>query len=193
MVYNISWDESQPDGSENANTIDTEIQELKESIRERMNDILSNAWETDGDDPKTLNLNPARASLSLTAAETISNASATGVNWDTEDVDQGGLVDLGTQATRITIVEAGFYHLFAFINWDSGSTGIRELRFDKNGIGNVLSQQEVPAQSFGTGQVISWLGPLSAADFIEVIVFQTQGSDLDILTSGTIFSCVKLA
>jgi hypothetical protein len=54
MVYNIAWDETQPDGSEAASTLDTEFQEFKESIRERMNNILDSttAWETDGDDPK---------------------------------------------------------------------------------------------------------------------------------------------
>jgi len=193
MAYTVSWDEASPDGSENANTIDTEIQNLKISIRERMNQILSNAWETDGNDPKTLVAsNPERASVSKTAAQTISNGSATGVTWATEDVDVGDLVDLGSNNTRITIATTGFYLITTSINWDTGSTGIREVRFDKNGIGNPIAQQEVPAQSFGTGQVLSWMGPLTAADFIEVIVYQTQGAGLDILSNFSNFSCIAL-
>ena len=57
MAYNQAWDEAAPDGATTkANTIDTVIQELKKSIRERMADLLhaDTSWETDADEPKKI-------------------------------------------------------------------------------------------------------------------------------------------
>ena len=53
MAYAVAWNEATPVGaSVDADTLDTEVQNLKKSVRERMNDLLdsSTAWETDGDD-----------------------------------------------------------------------------------------------------------------------------------------------
>ena len=57
MAYNQAWDEAAPDGATTkANTIDTVIQDLKKSIRERMADLLhaDTSWETDADEPKKI-------------------------------------------------------------------------------------------------------------------------------------------
>ena len=57
MAYNQAWDENAPDGATTkANTIDTVIQDLKKSIRERMADLLHDdtSWETDADEPKKI-------------------------------------------------------------------------------------------------------------------------------------------
>jgi hypothetical protein len=54
MAYTIAWNESAPLGSVAANTIETEFQNLKISIRERMNQILANDWDDDLDDPKVV-------------------------------------------------------------------------------------------------------------------------------------------
>ena len=55
MAYSIAWNEAAPVGaSVSASTLDTELQNLKKSVRERMNDILGNVWETDADNPKAI-------------------------------------------------------------------------------------------------------------------------------------------
>lgn len=55
MAYAVAWNEAAPVGSStSADTLDTELQNLKKSIRERMNDILGNVWETDANDPKAI-------------------------------------------------------------------------------------------------------------------------------------------
>ena len=55
MAYTVAWNEAAPIGaSVTAATLDTELQNLKKSVRERMNQLTSTAWETDGDDPKKL-------------------------------------------------------------------------------------------------------------------------------------------
>lgn len=54
MPYQIPWEESEPVGAITpAETIDTELQELKISVRERMDDLIgAGNWEDDNVDPK---------------------------------------------------------------------------------------------------------------------------------------------
>jgi hypothetical protein len=209
MVYNIAWDETQPDGSEAANTLDTELQELKESIRERMNNILDSttAWETDGDDPKLLDgaAFPAgdityaaraseRAYLSLTSGEVITTGVNTPIPWDTEDVDVGGLVDLGTQATRITIVNTGFYLVIGNVGWDAQVTGYRSVQIYVNGGASVPSTSLVPTVPIAADQNVVWMGVLTAADYLTLQVLHNQGGDATVQSgSQTSFACVRLA
>ena len=56
MAYSETWDNSAPDGSVVlANTLDTEIQDLKKAITERMNDLVgAGNWENDAVDPKLI-------------------------------------------------------------------------------------------------------------------------------------------
>ena len=206
MAYSKSWDETQPDGSEAANTIDSEIQDHKIAVRERMNDILSNAWETDASDPKLLDGSAfaaggvtyaARAServvLHLSANETITTATSTEIPWDTETVDEGGLADVGgANPTRITIVNTGFYLVVAGLGWDAGTTGVRTMNILYNGSTQIAGQYLSPASLLD--QNISWLGALTAANYLELQVLHSEGSDLDVLAaSRTYFSCVRLA
>jgi hypothetical protein len=53
MAYSKPWDETQPLGSAAADTIDTIIQDLKTSVRERLEDLIGD-WGTDATDPKTM-------------------------------------------------------------------------------------------------------------------------------------------
>lgn len=55
MVYSRAWDEAAPAGSVDANTIDTEIQNVKEDVRERMNNIVRD-WDDDSVDPKPIKI-----------------------------------------------------------------------------------------------------------------------------------------
>lgn len=56
MAYTQVWDNTTPDGAiVQAATLDTEIQDLKKAITERMNDLVgATNWETDAVDPKQI-------------------------------------------------------------------------------------------------------------------------------------------
>ena len=51
MAYSQAWNESLPAGSEAASTLDTIIQQLKEDLRERLEDAFPD-WTDDATDPK---------------------------------------------------------------------------------------------------------------------------------------------
>jgi hypothetical protein len=195
MVYNIAWDEAQPDGSEAANTLDTEIQELKESIRERIEDIIPD-WANDAVDPKVLSTTAVeRAYLSLNAGEVITTGVNTAIPWDVEDVDVGNLVDLGAQPTRITIVNTGFYLVTGNVGWDTQTTGYRIVQLYVNGGASVPATSMVPTVPVTTDQCISWMGVLTAADYITLQVLHNQGGDATVQSGSrqTSFACVRLA
>lgn len=56
MAYINEWDEAKPDGSEQANTIDTIIQDVKKAVRERMAELMhsSTDWDDDAEQPKRI-------------------------------------------------------------------------------------------------------------------------------------------
>ena len=56
MAYTNEWDEAKPDGTEQANTLDNIIQNLKKAVRERMNELLhaDSQWEEDSEQPKKI-------------------------------------------------------------------------------------------------------------------------------------------
>lgn len=112
MAYNIPWDESAPDGSITAAAdIDVIIQQLKESIRERLEDVIPD-WANDGVDPKTIPL----ASIIGVDSYIVFNADSYAslpATWDTFNLTE--LSQNGSGFTlaldTIEVAEAGTYML----------------------------------------------------------------------------------
>jgi hypothetical protein len=137
MVYSVAWDEASPPGaSTNANTIDTEFQELKESIRERMNDILdpTTPWEDDLADPKLIDQSSTVDIASLTgtprvalvykdSSQTIVNNVALIVVFDSEHFDTANFHDNAVDNTRLTVSEDGWYRIYMSLLINSSGDG----------------------------------------------------------------------
>jgi hypothetical protein len=133
-------------------------------------------------------------SLTRTSAQTISNASATDILWDSENFDTDGFHSTSTNTDRIVIPTGldGYYWVFALVQYDGDSTGSRETKLKLNGtaISFYASEGEAVGHSHPIGKVVS----LSAADYLELEVYQTSGGNLDILQQyGTpLFGAVRL-
>ena len=201
MAYSISWDESSPAGaSTQAATIDTELQQLKQSIRERMNDILdsSTAWETDADNPKLLDgaaiikETPLVARVYPDGDLTISSGVTLVIAFNAESFDTGSYHDNSTNNSRLTIsasAPAGYFRISGNLMIRSGATGgVFNLSILKNG--SNLLKYTVPIASGAEGS-FSWnvidLGALT--DYYEVNVIQASGVDYT-LVGGTAFSTI---
>ena len=195
MAYTDSWNESLPDGSEDSGTLDTIIQGLKRSIRERLEDFFPD-WDDDGVDPKVPLVD--RASVSLSADETITTGLITAIPWDTEDVDTNELVDIAGSPTRITMTRAGFYIVTANIRWETDLTQERTIVIRKNGATFLATdiRSATVVNNFGrdTQNNISYLGHFAAADYVEIWVHQDTGGDLDVVDgSETYFAVCRLS
>ena len=129
MVYSVAWNEASPAGaSTNANTLDTELQNLKISIRERMDNILhaSGDWGTDGEEPKLLDVlalagTPEVAVVWHNANQTVVSGTPLDLAWNQELLDTGGFHDNSTNPERFTIVEAGYYRITTSLRVTAGA------------------------------------------------------------------------
>jgi len=79
MAYTNPWSDTDPPGSQNANTIDDELRQLRLDIHERMNDIVDD-WE---DDPVVLAAGGAGGSLGECLF--YSDAQSAGLKFNAED------------------------------------------------------------------------------------------------------------
>ena len=184
MPYSISWDESSPIGASTAaSTIDTELQQLKESVRERMNDLLdsSTAWETDADNPKLLDVTalvgtPKAAHAGTNTGLSIPDGVITALAYAQEVFDTGTFHDNSTNNTRMTIAIAGYYRLSANVGLVSGSAaGAASVTIRKNGSSSLVTNIAV----FGTVEnqtiAISVIVLAAATDYYEITVLQNTG------------------
>ena len=188
MAYSISWDESSPAGaSTQAATIDTEIQQLKQSVRERMNDILdsSTAWETDADNPKLLDGAaivkevPSCARVYPSGSTSLTNGVTILIPWDTENFDTDSYHDNSTNNSRLTIPSDGYYRLGASFRINSGGTaGITfVIRLLKNNAQLFLSERRIDSAGFDQSFSIDMLDLASTNDYYEIDIRQASGGN----------------
>ncbi|MCA9835563.1 MAG: hypothetical protein KC422_01550 [Trueperaceae bacterium] len=133
-------------------------------------------------------------SAGLVSNQAIPNNSVRKVNWNAESFDIGGFHDNATNNTRLTVPEAGIYQINALIAWETNGTGDRLLTVLKNGTLTQLSDTKTPVTGSSTSQSLSGMLELSAGDFLEVSVFQSSGTELDLFSTIPMqFSMVKVS
>ena len=188
MAYTKTWDESQPDGSENANTIDTEIQDVKFSMRERLEDLFPR-WSDDSEDPKTFD----RARVKLSGNQSITTATFTALSWGTEDYDTNATgFWTGGAPTRLTIPAAGHYIIHGHVEFAFHATGERMITTYVNGSIVSTVSRDAGSASY-TGLEITYINTFAANDYIEHFVYQSSGGNLLALANVSYATAIKLA
>lgn len=119
------------------------------------------------------------------SSQSIATATDTAVQFGSEDLDDGGLIDLATHNTRFTIPTggAGWYVIVASIRWPTTATVIsRRTSIGKNGgtpyVG-ARSYVSGPASGTSSGSVAT-IDYLNDADYIELIARQTSGGAISL-------------
>ncbi len=147
---------------------------------------FDNVWDSD--------VQP-RVVLDDASDQSISTSSNTAINWDTEIEDVGGLHDNVTNNERITIVEAGFYEVTLSLEFASNATGFRQIGIRQDGA-TFLAISAAPAvNGSGSKLTTSVKRTFAAVEYVEAMVFQTSGGNLNVTTTAdnSTFSAVKLA
>lgn len=210
MAYTVAWNASSPDGATtNASTIDTEFHDLKNSITERMNNVLLNAWQTDANDPKTLdpaamatypisqlNGTPQVAVVYASGDITVTSGVGLVLLWDAETLDTGGFHSTSTNTGRLTVTTAGYYRLVTSIVVTAGSGGSFAavdvtIRFQKNGSSNIRQVYVPVIASDLTTLFMSEVVLAAADDYYEVTISQSSGVNL-IVESGSSISAFSI-
>ncbi|MGM7724371.1 heparin lyase I family protein [Metabacillus sp. Hm71] len=130
-----------------------------------------------------------------TSVQSIPDQTAGGtteVLWNAEDIDSDGMhVNTTTDSARMTIKKAGIYRLEASINWAGVNAGIREVLIYKNGAALERTTMTVNQSSNVTAQV-SATDVANVGDYYTIRVRQTSGGNLDIQTSISKFSALRI-
>lgn len=114
--------------------------------------------------------------------QTIPNATFTAVTFDAEDFDASSMHN-NASPSRIVCVVAGVHVVTSHVGWASagaGSTGTRSAHLQKNGGGARLASSEFAADAMSVAHSLSAVVELAVNDYIETIVFQSQGANQDV-------------
>lgn len=118
------------------------------------------------------------------AAQTITTATLTPIQFDTEDADLGDMVDLGANNTRITAPVAGLYQFSAYLEFsNASSSGTRGLYVKLNGTTYPVTQRSDGTQGLIFGQTAALHLVLAATDYVELVAYHTRGSNLDVVAA----------
>lgn len=123
-----------------------------------------------------------RVKLSLSANQSIPNATLTAVTWPNETYDTDAYHDTVTNPARITIPagQAGVYTLSANVGFLTSGTGRRSVRIRKNGGAN-LARVDLGAVTSGPTALTATVDDVAVAgDYYEVMVYQDCGAALDL-------------
>jgi hypothetical protein len=105
------------------------------------------------------------------------------VSYNTETFDTAGLHS-SDNPSRLTAPVAGTYQVTGQIEWDSVANGYRFLIIRRNGTTRSgVSLIPVSTANFVYQQVTS-LVKMNAGDYVELVIRQTSGGNLDVIGGG---------
>jgi hypothetical protein len=120
--------------------------------------------------------------------QTISNATATAITFDSELFDTDSLHSTSTNTSRLTVPtgKGGKYLVCGTVAFAANTTGNRGIYIYKNGsiINYATIIQTVTVASNGTFAPFSIVTQLSAADYIEIFVYQSSGGNLAVTSTS---------
>jgi hypothetical protein len=136
------------------------------------------------------------------ANQAITTSTLTALAFNSERFDQvanaaSTMHDTVTNNTRLTCRYAGVYDIKGCVVWAGNATGIREVDIRLNGATQLQQEKQINAGAGETvAQSISRHYPLAVNDYVELMVWQTSGGNLNVNVVGNYspeFSMVRVA
>lgn len=118
-------------------------------------------------------------------AQTIPNATNTALDWGTETYDTDAFHSTVTNISRFTVPagKGGYYLILCQVDFQSNSTGVREVIIRKNGA-TTLQVSSATANGV-TARYCNGIFNLVATDYIEIQVYQSSGGNLNTSPGNT--------
>jgi hypothetical protein len=135
-------------------------------------------------------LNPPRAQVFNSAAQSVNNATFTGMTFDSEQYDSDTIHNPGSFPTRFTPQTPGLYAVSGQISWSSNVTGVRLSVLYLNGV--AVAQNDIPTGSGNLDvQVAKEIYCNGSTDYLELVGWQNSGAALNVVAglANTWFSC----
>lgn len=129
----------------------------------------------------------------ITADQSISNVTWTGITFNLEHYDTDGFHDNTTNPSRMTIPSGlGGKYLIIFVGtFATNSTGQRRCRFYVNGVAETTTMKYVALTGSSTSVFAIAYVELTATQYIEAFVWQDSGGSINMFT-GSQFTIIKL-
>ena len=141
-------------------------------------------------------LDPPGCQCWRSTAQSIPNNTVTAVSLDQEDFDNDGMHNPASNPTRITCVTPGRYQVSGAVPYDVGTTGNREARIMKNGVGSSINGGRYLIAAPGGAALLAVVPTLEVAllagDFLELIAFQTNGTALNTTAINGVFPIIRV-
>jgi hypothetical protein len=120
----------------------------------------------------------------LSGAQSISNNTATALNYGSESFDTDAFHDTSTNTSRFTIPsgKGGKYSFDAQVQFNQvvgAEAGLRSAAFFKNGAQVTAGVLMNTSTDESTAFTLSYVADLVATDYVELFVFQTQGGSVN--------------
>lgn len=118
--------------------------------------------------------------------QSIANSTNTILTWNTESFDVDGYHSTSSNTSRFTVPtgKTGYFLFTANIGWGSSASGIRQVFFLKNGTAIATIESTTSSSGF-VEQSPSITVSLSAADYLEIRVWQNSGGNLDVRNASS--------
>ena len=131
------------------------------------------------------------ASVHRTANQSLSNNVYTTINFTAENFDTDGFHDNSTNNTRLTIPsgKGGYYHITSQIAVVGNTAQELTMRVLKNNAN--LRYNVNTGQTYDSSYALDFITDLSAADYIELSVYQNSGTDKNYV-GGAIYGWFEL-
>ena len=117
--------------------------------------------------------------------QSINNATATAITWDTETIDTDGYHSTSSNTSRITIPsgKAGKYYVYTFFDWGATTSGYCRNMIYKNNVSQKQFTRDGNTPEGGT-TLISCVLDLAVGDYVEAFGYQNSGSAKTAYVSG---------
>lgn len=129
-----------------------------------------------------------RAGAYHATTQSLTNNTETAVLFNTEDYDVGAMHDTASNTSRFTVPTGGdgLYLLTGTVDFIASATGIRYLRWRKNGATAISGTMSQPGNaSYNTQLVHTVVAALVAGDYVELVAYQDSGGALNIGDAAT--------
>lgn len=119
-----------------------------------------------------------------TSNQTIASGTATAIQWQTEEYDEGDYYDAGSN-TRFTVPQTGYYHLVGQVGWEQNNEGDREVYFRLNG-GSTIKAQTIdePISNNNHHMLVASDVQLDANDYVELVVINGRPGNTNVRAGG---------
>jgi hypothetical protein len=129
-------------------------------------------------------INPPTCRVYRSTNQSITTATSTAITFNSERFDTDAMHDVVTNTDRITINTAGLYVISGNVTFDTSATGIRELTIELNGT-TAIARLSVGNRSDNYNIAsVTCAYKLAATDFVKLVVYQTSGGALNVLSQA---------